>query len=278
MREKSLTEILKSQKIAPKKRFGQNFLTDPAVLSRIVREAEVKGSDTVLEIGPGPGTLTQNLVQKAKKVIAVELDQRMVNLLRDKKKNVPNLQILHQDILEVNIDDLMAGESYLAVANVPYYITSAIFRHLLAASNPPTRIIFTIQKEVAERICELDGTSSLLSLSIRVHGKPRILFDIPAESFNPQPKVDSAVLRVDLYPEPLVPPEKLEEFFRIIKAGFSQKRKTLKNSLSGGLARKPSEVDKWLLAAGIDPNRRAETLSISEWRALIEANEIPDSV
>jgi len=277
MREKSLTEILKSQKITPKKRFGQNFLTNPAILSRIVREAEVKRSDTVLEIGPGPGTLTQYLVEKAKKVIAVELDQRMVELLREKKKNVPNLQVHHKDILEVNIDELLGGESYLAVANVPYYITSAIFRHLLGASNQPSRIIFTIQKEVAERICELDGTSSLLSLSIRVYGKPQILFEIPAEAFDPQPKVDSAVLRVDLYSEPLIPREKLEDFFRITKAGFSQKRKTIKNSLSGGLARKPSEVDKWLQSAEIDPNRRAETLQIPEWRALIDSERFPDS-
>lgn len=277
MNDKSLTDILKSQNIRPKKSFGQNFLTDPSILSKIVREAEVKRSDTVLEIGPGPGTLTQHLIEKSKKVIAVEVDERMVSLLVEKKLNHQNLDVIHKDILEVDIDSLVGVEPYLAVANVPYYITSAIFRHLLNTINQPTRIVFTVQKEVAERICELDGSSSLLSLSIRVYGKPRILFYIPASAFTPQPKVDSAVLRVDMYPESLVSRDNLEDFFRITKAGFSQKRKTLKNSLSGGLAKSSNLVDRWLVSAGIDPIRRAETLSINEWRSLIEHIDLLDS-
>jgi len=271
MREKSLTELLRSQKISPKKSLGQNFLTDPLILSRIAKEAEITRADTVLEIGPGPGTLTQYLLDKAGEVIAIELDDRMVDLLREKKGSLPNLTILHKDILEVDLDELLGEKEYIAVANVPYYITSAIFRHLLAAKNKPSRIIFTIQKEVAERICELGGERSLLSLSIQVYGAPRILFGIPASSFKPAPKVDSAVLRVDLYDQPLVPEQDIKEFFKLTKAGFSQKRKTLKNSLSATLVRPGVEIEAILRAAAIDPIRRAETLTIDEWRTLIEA-------
>lgn len=271
MREKSLTELLRSQKIAPKKSLGQNFLTDPLILGRIAKEADISRVDTVLEIGPGPGTLTQYLVEKAGEVIAVELDDRMVNLLRQKKGSLPNLSIIHKDILELDLDALMGDKNYLAVANVPYYITSAIFRHLLNAKNKPSRIIFTIQKEVAERICELDGEKSLLSLSIQVYGAPRILFEIPSSAFKPSPKVDSAVLRVDLYEQPLVPEKDIKEFFRLTKAGFSQKRKTLKNALSATFARSGAEIETVLAGAGINPIRRAETLSIEEWRNLIVA-------
>lgn len=269
MREKTITEILKSQKIAPKKSYGQNFLSDPAILERIVSEADVTKTDKVLEIGPGPGTLTQALLKKAKSVTAVELDDRMVQLLNKKYADSDRIQIVKADILEIDLDTLM-GEDYIAVANVPYYITSAIFRHLLSATKKPQRIIFTIQKEVAERICEVDGSHSLLSLSVQVYGKPRIMFHIPAEMFDPQPKVDSAVLRVDLFDTPLVDEDKLKLFFRLTKAGFSQKRKTLKNALTGGLAISGTEVEKKLIAAGIDPKRRAETLTIPEWDQLID--------
>lgn len=271
MREKSLTELLRTQKIAPKKSLGQNFLSDPIILGKIAKGSDISREDLVLEIGPGPGTLTQYLVEKAGQVIAVELDDRMVDLLREKKGTLPNLTILHQDILEVDLDSLLGEKPYLAVANVPYYITSAIFRHLLNAKNKPSRIIFTIQKEVAERICEIGGERSLLSLSIQVYGAPRILFEIPAASFKPAPKVDSAVLRVDLYDQPLVPEADIQQFFKLTKAGFSQKRKTLKNALSATLVRPGAEIEAILSSAGIDPNRRAETLSIEEWKKLIGA-------
>jgi 16S rRNA (adenine1518-N6/adenine1519-N6)-dimethyltransferase len=162
----------------------------------------------------------------------------------------------------------MQTQDYLVVANVPYYITSSIFRHLLGAKPRPRRMVLTVQKEVAERICAKPGDMSLLALSIQVYGQPRIMNIIPAQAFFPAPKVDSAVIRVDMNPEPLIPAPILDNFFRIAKAGFSQKRKTLRNSLSAGLRMSPVEAGKLLEKSGIDPIRRAETLSISEWSIL----------
>jgi len=156
------------------------------------------------------------------------------------------------------------------VANIPYYITSAVIRHLLESSPKPRRIVLTIQKEVAERICAKAGDLSLLALSVQVYGKPSIAAIIPAASFHPAPKVDSAILRIDIYDQPLVSVETLKTFFKLTKAGFSQKRKTLRNSLSSGLQIPTTESEALLTSAGIDFMRRAETLSIDEWRGLCE--------
>ena len=154
----------------------------------------------------------------------------------------------------------MKSSDYLVVANIPYYITSALLRHLLESGGHPRRLVLTVQEEVAERICAKPGKMSLLSLSVQVYGTPDIVAYIPAEAFYPAPKVDSAVLRVEILPEPVIPLTLLDTFFTLIKAGFSQKRKTLRNSLSGGLGIAPAEAEKILAAAGLDPMRRAETL------------------
>jgi 16S rRNA (adenine1518-N6/adenine1519-N6)-dimethyltransferase len=159
---------------------------------------------------------------------------------------------------------------YLVVANIPYYITSAIIRHLLENEPKPRRIVLTIQKEVADRICVAPGDMSLLALSVQVYGKPRVAARIPAGAFFPAPKVDSSVLCLDVYPEPQITTELLEMFFKLIKAGFSQKRKTLRNSLSSGLHISPTDAADLLTKAEIDPMRRAETLSIPEWQRLCE--------
>jgi 16S rRNA (adenine1518-N6/adenine1519-N6)-dimethyltransferase len=163
---------------------------------------------------------------------------------------------------------LIQAPGYLVVANIPYYITSAIIRHLLENEPKPRRIVLTIQKEVADRICAKPGDMSLLALSVQIYGEPRIAKRIPANAFFPAPKVDSAVLCVDIYAAPKIPPELLDTFFKLIKAGFSQKRKTLRNSLSAGLHLAAPEVESLLVNAGIDPMRRAETLSIEEWQIL----------
>jgi 16S rRNA (adenine1518-N6/adenine1519-N6)-dimethyltransferase len=155
-------------------------------------------------------------------------------------------------------------------ANIPYYITSALLRHLLEAPNPPSRLILTVQKEVADRICAQVGDLSLLALSVQVYSSPKIAAKIPAGAFYPAPKVDSAVVRIDLYPQPLIEPDKLDKYFRLIKAGFSQKRKTLRNAISAGMRWSKDETEKILADAGIDPQRRAQTLSLDEWKSLVE--------
>jgi 16S rRNA (adenine1518-N6/adenine1519-N6)-dimethyltransferase len=164
----------------------------------------------------------------------------------------------------------MDKAGYVVVANIPYYITSVVLRHLLEAKQPPGRVVLTLQKEVAERICAGAGKMSLLALSVQVYGRPGIGTTIPAAAFYPSPKVDSAVLCIEIYPQPVLPVDRLEPFFALIKAGFSQKRKTLRNALSGGLRIAVFESERLLCAAGIDPQRRAETLSLEEWGNLVK--------
>jgi len=179
-----------------------------------------------------------------------------------------NIRVIHGDILKLEPNDLVDQSDYLVVANIPYYITSAIIRHLLESQAKPRRIVLTIQKEIAERICAKPGDMSLLALSVQVYGRPRIAARIPAEAFFPTPKVDSAVLCVDIYPTPQIPNELIDPFFKLIKAGFAQKRKTLRNSLSSGLHIPTAESASLLTSVDIDPMRRAETLSIQEWEKL----------
>lgn len=260
--------VLRQHGLRPNKKLGQNFLQDPFTLASIVSAAEIEPTDTVLEIGPGLGSLTRHLAQSARQVIAVELDQRLIPPLRAVTATYENINIIHGDILKLSIEELMQEPNYLVVANIPYYITSAIIRHLLENEHKPRRIVLTLQKDVAKRICAAPGDMSLLALSVQVYGQPRIANQIPAEAFFPTPKVDSAVLCIDIYPIPQVKPELLNTFFKLLKAGFSQKRKTLRNSLSAGLNIPPSKAELFLKQAGIDPMRRAETLSIQEWSAL----------
>jgi 16S rRNA (adenine1518-N6/adenine1519-N6)-dimethyltransferase len=171
-------------------------------------------------------------------------------------------------MLKLRPEDIMHESGYLVVANIPYYITSALIRHLLESSCQPVRIVLTVQNEVAQRICASDGDYNLLGLSVQVYGKPEIVMKIPSGAFYPPPKVDSAVVRISLYSDPVIPVGELDQFFLLIKAGFSQKRKTLRNSLAGGLKKQPAEVEKWLKNHGIDPMRRAETLALEEWQTL----------
>jgi len=260
--------LLRQHGLRADKSLGQNFLQDPAALEKIVQAAEISMGDSILEIGPGLGNLTRYLAASAKTVTVVELDTSLVPVLRTVLASHPNTRIIEGDILHFSPAGLSLPEDYLVVANVPYYITSAIFRHLLETHPRPRRIVLTIQKEVAHRICAAPGDSSLLALSVQVYGQPRIAASIPAGAFYPAPKVDSAVIRVDLYPQPLIPITRLERFFQLARAGFSQKRKTLRNSLSAGLRISTSEAARLLENASIDPMRRAETLSLDEWRLL----------
>lgn len=262
--------VLKRHGLHADKSLGQNFLQDPFALEAITSAAEIQSTDTVLEVGPGLGSLTRYLAASAKQVVAVELDIDLLIPLRAVIAHYPNIRVVHGDILKLSPQKLVNEEDYIVVANIPYYITSAVIRHLLESHPKPRRIVLTIQKEVAERICAKPGDMSLLALSVQVYGKPHIAARIPANAFFPEPKVDSAVLSVDIYPAPLIKPEIIGSFFKMIKAGFSQKRKTLRNSLSSGLHISTSASAEMLTKANIDPMRRAETLSIDEWQTLCE--------
>ena len=268
--------VLKRYGLRADKSLGQNFLQDHFALQKITLAAEIQPDDSVLEVGPGLGSLTRYLAASAKKVIAVELDPDLLGPLKAVIAPYQNVKVVQGDILKLSISELIDQPGYLAVANIPYNITSAIIRHLLESQPKPRRIVLTVQKEVAERICADAGDLSLLALSVQVYGKPQIVARIPAGAFFPAPKVDSAVLRMDIYPTPLIPNEYLRAFFKLIRAGFGQKRKTLRNSLSAGLHIPPVEAESLLARAGIDPKRRAETLSIEEWKGLCEKAAITE--
>lgn len=260
--------VLKRYGLRADKALGQNFLQDESILQKIAKTAEIVSGDHVLEIGPGLGSLTRYLAVAAKEVTAVELDAELLGPLQAVLQPYQNVRIVHGDILELKIAELIQQPNYIVAANIPYNITSAILRHLLEGDVKPRRVVLTIQKEVAERICAAPGDLSLLALSVQVYGRPSIAAKIPAAAFHPAPKVDSAILRIDMYPEPLINTELLPIFFKLIKAGFGQKRKTLRNSLSAGLHIPPQEAEAMLTSAGIDFMRRAETLSIEEWKGL----------
>lgn len=265
-----IVALLNRHQVHLKKSLGQSFLIDPVALSTITAAAEIPPTASVLEVGPGLGSLTRHLALAASRVVAVELDPRLIPLLRQVLVDFDNVTIIEGDILKLPPAHLMPEPGYLVVANIPYYITSILIRHLLEAPLKPTRLVLTVQREVAERICTVPPDMSLLALSVQLYGSPRPVAHIPADAFFPSPKIDSTVIRIDLYPEPRIPIERVNTFFHLAKAGFSQKRKTLRNALSAGLRLSPSAGGALLLQAGIDPQRRAETLSLDEWGILTE--------
>jgi len=271
----NIPALLRRYDLRPSKSLGQNFLQDKAALQKIVNAAGLGSSDAVLEIGPGLGSLTRYLALSARSVTAVELDRKLFPALESVLAPYQNVRLVQGDILKLNPAGLMETSGYIVVANIPYYITSVVIRHLLEAELRPSRVVLTVQKEVAERICADQGRMSLLALSVQVYGNPVFGTIIPAEAFYPPPKVDSAVLCIEVYPQPIIPADRLEKFFILIKAGFSQKRKTLRNALSNGLRIAPDETEELLSAAGIDSQRRAETLSLKEWGNLVKEYIIP---
>ncbi len=261
--------ILQQYGLEPKKSLGQNFLFDDQVLGRIVAAASLTATDHVLEIGPGLGHLTEHLANAAAAVTAVELDQRYLPILQDRLGHLPQVRLIHGDILEQNLALLFPQQSYKVVANVPYYITGAILRHLLSAQSKPSLMVMTVQKEVAQRLAAKPGDLSLMAVSVQFYGQARLVSTIRAGAFWPRPEVDSAIVRLDLYPEPLLPLAQEDAFFRVVKAGFSQKRKQLKNNLLA-LGMGSERVAAALQQAHIDGQRRAETLNLPEWVALYQ--------
>jgi 16S rRNA (adenine1518-N6/adenine1519-N6)-dimethyltransferase len=327
-----LAELLRRHGLHLKKGLGQNFLADPVHLERIVAAAELTREDTVVEIGPGVGTLTGWLAAQAGRVVAVELDTRLLPALQETLAPFANVVIVQGDILQMEPAALATlippvpsaaptsplppppspfpilpsphsplptphspfptpqppvpspqppvptppTPHYKVVANLPYYITSAAIRHLLTASSPPALTVLTIQREVAQRIVAKPPEMSLLAVSVQFYAQPEIVARIPAGAFVPAPKVDSAILRLRPWPAPPVTVPNAETFFAVARAGFGQRRKQLRNSLRTNLAAPQEQVDAMLAEAGIDPQRRAETLTLAEWARLARAWRAPD--
>jgi 16S rRNA (adenine1518-N6/adenine1519-N6)-dimethyltransferase len=251
----------------PKKSLGQHWLYDEATLDAIIDCAEVQPTDIVLEIGPGLGTLTKRLVERAQHVTAVEFDRELADKLPS-TINSDILDVVHEDIL--GFDLTMLSPNYKVVANIPYYLTSNLIRVLSESSNPFSTAAILIQKEVAERVTAQPGQMSILSVSAQFYCEVSLGPVVPAELFTPPPKVDSQVLILKYRTQPLFEDIDVKRFFRLVKAGFSQKRKTLVNSLSGGLALEKGEVRRMLEAADITENTRAQALSLDDWYALYD--------
>jgi len=264
--------VLDARSIDPKKSLGQNFLHDPNALHKIVTAAELAPDATVLEIGAGTGALTVQLAEAVPdgQVIAVEIDERLIPILNQALADYPNVTVICADILKTNLSDLVDQLPYCVVGNLPYYITSAILRHVLESEAKPRCLVLTVQEEVAERLSARPGDMSVLAVSVQFYGFPTIVTRFGAAAFWPRPDVGSAVVRIDVYGPQERPVDVTDEalFFRIVRAGFGQKRKQLKNSLSAGLSLSSGEASAWLERAGIDPMRRAETLTLHEWAAL----------
>ena len=275
-----VVSVLRRHGIQPSKGLGQNFLIDERILDRILEASDVQAEDVVLEVGPGIGLLTRRLAERASQVVAVELDRKMVAVLGDSLKGFDNVHVITADILAIDpIHELLTALgldrdtrlSYKVVANLPYYITSAVLRHLLAASQRPGEMVVMVQREVAERIVADPGKLSLLALSVQVYGQPRIVSRVPAESFYPKPKIDSAILHVAMHAEPRVAADMLPLFFRVARAAFGQKRKQIHNSLTHNLHLPREVILAALETADIAPQRRAQALVVEEWVALARA-------
>jgi 16S rRNA (adenine1518-N6/adenine1519-N6)-dimethyltransferase len=279
-----IKSTLASEGLRPQKKFGQHFLTDPRILESIADAAEVTATDTILEIGPGLGHLTRVLARRAGRVIAVEVDTALAAKLEQEFAVQSNVSIIQGNFLDApaaawisrlgnritGAGDIPAPVSmpFKVVANLPYYITSAILRHLLEAAQKPHVIVVMVQREVARRMVARPPQMNLLAVSVQFFAQPRIVRTIAAGAFYPPPKVDSAVVRLDIFEQARLHTTQVERFFEIVRAGFGGRRKQLRNSLARGLAIAPDSMAATLLRARIQPARRAETLTLEEWLAL----------
>jgi 16S rRNA (adenine1518-N6/adenine1519-N6)-dimethyltransferase len=272
---------LRALDLRPTRGMGQNFLVDPAALATIVAAAELTPDDIVLEVGPGLGVLTWELLAHAGRVVAVELDKRLAARLREEFADTPHLTVVQSDMLKVAPESVLAvtGDTppaYKVVANLPYAITSAALRYFLEAGHQPALMVVLVQWEVAERITARPGDLSVLAHAIQLYAEPEIVARVPASGFIPVPAVDSAVLRLRVRPRPAVEVDDVARLLRVVKAGFLHGRKKLSNALPGGLAAMgmPAEKQRVLAAleiAGVDPGRRAETLTLAEWADVYRA-------
>lgn len=264
--------ILKTFDIHMSRKLGQNFLIDEGIVQGIVAAADIQEGETVLEVGPGIGTLTQGLAEAKANVVAVELDSRLPDVLAKTLEGYENVRIVHGDILKVNIREIVKNESFKVVANLPYYITTPIIMALLEQHLPVKKLVTMVQKEVAERMVAKPGTKDYgaLSVAVQYYTEPKIILDVPPKSFIPSPAVDSVVICCDVREKPAVDVVNEKMFFRTVKAGFSQRRKTLNNALKTmGLG--VEVVKNALEVSGIDGNRRGETLSLEEFASIANA-------
>ena len=256
-------ELAKLYDLHPSRSKGQNFLVDEDVYQKVVAAAELSGQEVVLEVGPGLGFLTVELAKYSARVIAVELDDKLYKLLQTKLATlkIENVELVNQDILRYQIKE----KDYQVVANLPYNISSVFLRTFLSTAKPPRSLVLLLQKEVAERLCQREPQMSLLSVSVQFYGSPEIIDLVSAKSFWPVPKVDSAIVRIKLRKQPLLPKNQEKLFFRLVKAAFSAKRKMIKNNLVGGLKIKPEIVEKLLAECQLKPTQRAQELSLTDW-------------
>lgn len=264
--------ILKTFGIHTSKKLGQNFLVDENVVSNIVAAAAVSATDTVMEIGPGIGTLTQGLAESGANVVAVELDQRLVEVLAKTLDGYENVRIIHGDILRIDIPREISAKTYKVVANLPYYITTPIIMRLLEQKLPIELLVTMVQKEVAERMVAAPGGKDYgaLSVAVQYYSEPEIMFTVPPAAFIPSPAVESAVIRCKVRTEPPVKVQSEKTFFRVVRAAFSQRRKTLANTLKAAGIPAP-DVKIILIQAGIDGMRRGETLALAEFASIADA-------
>jgi 16S rRNA (adenine1518-N6/adenine1519-N6)-dimethyltransferase len=269
-------KMLRHYDIKAKKALGQNFLIDDTVLEAILNAADLKPTDTVIEVGPGLGLMTAALARRAGWVIAIELDNHLADILRE---NIAyeNVVVINEDVLGTNPAKLLLSgpphippqiQSYKVVANLPYYITQPAIRHFLEAPVKPETMVIMVQKEVAETICAKAGQRSIMSIAVQFYGNPTIVTKVPAAAFFPAPEVESAVVKIDVFKTPPVDVANTVGFFKLVRAGFSAARKQLANSLVQGLGLTKEAAQGLLAKANIDPMRRAETLTLEEWAEL----------
>ena len=267
---KTIKELLAKHQAKPSKFMGQNFLIDNLVLDKIVKAGEVNLTDTILEIGPGLGTLTQVLTKHAKKVIAIEKDHTMIKILQQTINSFKNTEIIQADILQTTNYSLPTTH-YKLIANLPYYITSPIIRMFLEAKNQPECLVLMVQKEVAQRICATPPNMSILAVSVQFYGTAKIIATVSKSRFWPAPKVDSAIIKITPFKNS--PKVNAQDFFAVVKAGFSHPRKQLGNNLSTALKKDRQKINDWLLINNLNPTQRAETLTIQDWVNLVNSSE-----
>ena len=253
-----------------RKSLGQNFLVDGGVRSRIVSAADLSPGDTVVEVGPGRGFLTRALAKRAGSVVAVELDAALAVSLEEKA--LPHVRVVCADAREIPIESLVDETmAYKLVANLPYYAASPIVRRFLESRHKPEVMVVMVQREVAQTMTAKQGKMGLLSVATQVYGRPKVVCHVPPRAFRPTPKVWSSVVRIDVYDAPAVPFDSAEGFFEVVRAGFSAPRKQIRNSLANGLVIPSTQSESVLVEAGIDPSRRAQTLTVEDWGQVYDA-------
>jgi 16S rRNA (adenine1518-N6/adenine1519-N6)-dimethyltransferase len=260
---KLIKQLLEKYGAAPLKRLGQNFLINKGVLEKIIEAAGLRKEDTILEIGPGLGCLTQELARRTKKVVAIEKDKKFVEILKETLKDSKNIEIINADILKLRNSEISKLGHYKIIANLPYYITSPVIRKFLEEKNKPEEMILMVQKEVAQRICAKPPQMSRLAVSVQFFAEPKIMSYVSKGSFWPQPKVDSSILKITIKKE--LPEIDSNLFFKIVRAGFSAPRKQLVGNLTKGLNLNRQIISEALRRAKINPQQRAETLNVQDW-------------